>query len=103
MSISSCCSGVAIINEVVAFFGTNFKGNANPEYFVKELDSSLLEYNGAAGVHPTTDGSSNFQVILFKPQNQDHLKAAKRTMVCTECQDEYGLSEIFTLCTIICH
>ena len=49
------------------------------ESIVKEFDSSFLEENRAATnllVHPTIDGSSTFEVIVFKPYI-DHLKAGK--------------------------
>ena len=69
---------------VVDYLDAKFKCNTNPEYIVKEIDSSLLEENRAAAnllFHPAIDGSSTFQVIVFK-SNSDHLKAVKRICVC---------------------
>ena len=72
------------------------------ESIVKEFDSSFLEENRAAAnllVHPTTDGSSTFQVV-FKPYT-DHLKAAKWICLCQQCQNEYGSCNIFSSYPII--
>ena len=76
---------------MVDYLNDRFKDSTNPEYVVKEIDCSLLEENRAAAsllAHPTIDGSSTFQVIVFKP-NSDHLKAANRICVCQQCQKDY--------------
>ena len=90
---------------MVDYLNDKFKDNTNPEYVVKEIDCSLLEENRAAAsllAHPTTDGSSTFQVIVFKP-NSNHLKAANRVCVCQQCQKDYGSCNIFLSYPIICH
>ena len=64
---------------MVDYLDPKSKDSTNPEYIVKEINAPLLEENGAAAnllVHPAIDGSSTFQVIVFKP-NSDHLEAAK--------------------------
>ena len=89
---------------VVDYLDAKFKCNTNPEYIVKEIDSSLLEENRAAAnllFHPAIDGSSTFQVIVFK-SNSDHLKAVKRICVCQQCQNDYGSYNIFSSYPIIC-
>ena len=90
---------------MVDYLNDKFKDSTNPEYVVKEIDCSLLEENRAAAsllAHPTIDGSSTFQVIVFKP-NSDHLKAANRICVCQQCQKDYGSCNIFSSYPIICH
>ena len=90
---------------MVDYLNDKFKDSTNPEYVVKEIDCSLLEENRAAAsllAHPTIDGSSTFQVIVFKP-NSDHLKAANRICVCQQCQKDYGSCNIFSSYPIICN
>ena len=83
---------------MVDYLDAKFKESTNPEYIVKEISSSLLDENRAVAnllVLPTIEGSSTFQVIVFKP-NSDNLKAAKRICVCQQCQNDYGSCNIFS-------
>ena len=64
----------------------------NPPYYIKEIESTSLEI-GRADAHlkkfPTIDGSTLFQVMLFKP-HLTYIKAAPHLCLCSECLEDYG-------------
>lgn len=51
---------------------------------------------------PSIDGSSKFQVMVFKP-NCKFVKASPRLCICKKCQTEYGSCELFEEYPLICH
>ena len=84
--------------EMVEFLTEKFQDKINPNYYIKEVPSYLLnEKRGMAHLiaHPTIDGSSNFQVMVFRPDLIE-FKAAERLCICFQCQESYGLSNLFS-------
>ena len=74
--------------EMVEFLTEKFQNKINPNYSIKEIPSYLLDEKRAMAsliAHPTIDGSSNFQVMVFPPDLIE-FKAAERFCICLQCQ-----------------
>ena len=83
------------------FLKEKFEGNST-KYFVKEIDEQLLQIVRADNKFKdfiSINGSTLFQVILFKP-NTTHTLAASRLCLCSECNTEYGSCDLFKHYTI---
>ena len=77
----------------------------NPPYYIKEIESTSLEI-GRADAHlkkfPTIDGSTLFQVMLFKP-HLTYFKAAPHLCLCSECLEDYGSCHRFVEYELVVH
>ena len=84
--------------DMVEFLTENFQNKINPNYCIKEIPSYLLDEKRAMArliAHPTIDGSSDFQAMVFRPDLID-FKAPERLFICLQCQESYGLCNLFS-------
>ena len=87
-------TGGTILNatDCLKFLAKKFEQKTNPKFYVKEVSiTSLDEARAEARVKtfPTIEGSTLFQVAIFKP-NSSVFKAAHYLCVCSQCMDDYG-------------
>ena len=69
--------------EAVSYLNEQLKDKENLTYAVRKIleeDLSILRPESQLKVYPTTEGSSKFQVMLFKP-NSESVRAAERLCV----------------------
>jgi hypothetical protein len=65
-------------------------------YDIKEIAKKELEVersNARLKEFPTVDGSSRFQVMVFKPDYS--IRAASRLCICDLCKESYGSCALF--------
>ena len=81
-----------------------FQNKINPNYCIKEIPYLLDEKRAMARLiaHRTIDGSSNFQVIVFRPDLIE-FNAAERLCICLQCQESYGSCNLFSSYQIRSH
>ena len=82
---------------MVSFVKSKFSNNENPHYIIKEIKEGDLEIkrdNAKLKISKQVDGSTKFQVIVFKP-NFNSFKAANRLCVCAEFWIIYGSCSLF--------
>ena len=68
-----------------------------PDYVIKEIfveDVNEARRNAVLKVCKTIEGSSSFQVMLFKP-NSAIIRAASRICICDLCKVDYGSCKLF--------
>lgn len=85
-------------DEMVEFLTEKFKEKNHPKYYLKEIDSKRLEIARASlrrTVFRGIDGSSQFQVIVFKPDSTS-IRAATRLCLCNLCKEDYGSCQLFS-------
>ena len=83
-------------SEIVACLQKKFEHYTFPDY-VKEIfveDVNEVRCNAALKVCKTIEGSSSFQVMLFKP-NSDIIRATSRICICDLCKVDYGSCKLF--------
>ena len=91
-------------SEMVEFLTEKFKDKVNPSYMFKEITSKRLETARSSErlkVFSTIEGSSKFQVIVFKPNQV--MKAAPRLCLCEKCKVDYGSCQLFEEYAIMCN
>ena len=82
---------------MVDFLQMKFNDCENSSYVISEINYRDLEVERAkAGClnFATIDGSSDFQVIVFKPGGTE-IMASPRLCVCDDCKEEYGSCLLF--------
>ena len=80
------------------FLENKFGQNTNPKFYVKEINADSLNsarHEAQYQTYTTIDGSSLFQVMVFKPQNTT-FKAAAYICLCESCMKDYGSCSLFT-------
>ena len=83
--------------QIVTHLQTHFGDKENPEYHIQEVTVDELKEERALRhkkVFKTIEGSSSWQVIVFKP-GQSSFSAATRLCVCDQCINEYGSCKQF--------
>jgi len=76
---------------------SKFSNHTEPSYFFKEInegDTSDLRKKASLKVFNTINGSSKFQVIVFRP-NVKYVLAANRLCFCDQCKVTYGSCSLF--------
>ena len=88
-------------SEITTFLQDKFRDKEFPKYHITEITNEDIESArdpSRQKVFPTIDGSSFFQVIVFKPSkgsNNYVIKASTCLCMCEKCMLEYGLCELF--------
>ena len=83
--------------EVKDFLCDKFAEKNNSSYHIHELTIEELDAErkrNAKMKYKTINGSSSFQVMVFKP-NSAEFRAAPRLCICKKCQEEYGSCDLF--------
>ena len=84
--------------QMVEFLNDKFFERDHPKYSCHEVTSKILDEERASDRlfrHKTIEGSSTFQVLVFKPDSET-FKAAPRICICELCNKEYGSCSLFT-------
>ena len=91
-------------SEMVEWLQTKFETKQDPNYVFKNFEQKSLEAERATDQlkhYPTVNGSSHFQVIVFRPN--EPMKASPRICICDKCQNEYGSCDLFKEYTLTCN
>jgi len=83
--------------EMVEFLEKRFSDSITPRYIPKLIcakKTNQLRDEAKLIQCKSIDGSSSFQVMIFKP-NSTIIKAANRLCICDECQSDYGSCALF--------
>ena len=78
------------------FLTEKLQSSEHLQYIIKEISEKDLEIECSAArlkVFPTVDGSSQFQVMVFKPDMS--ILAAPRLCICDLCNQSYGSCSLF--------
>ena len=86
------------VYEIVDYLVSKFSDRTYPHYIFREIAAKFLEDKRTEDrlrTYRTIDGSSRFQVAVFKP-GKNTFRAAPHLCICTECMDrEYGSCNLF--------
>ena len=83
--------------EMADFLREKFGTSESPSYSISEVNENDLEDARAQRKFlkfPTVEGSSSFQVLVFKP-HATSFKAAPYLCICASCLLEYGSCDLF--------
>ena len=83
--------------QIVSHLVKHFGNHESPQYDIKEITEMELAEERAARrrkVYKTIDGSSTWQVLVFRP-GQSYFLASTRLCICDECSQEYGSCNLF--------
>ena len=83
--------------DMVTFLKEKFHEKSNPFYIVKEIDAKKLAIeraNKKLRRYNQIVGSSNFHVMVFKP-NSEVFYAAPYICLCALCMEDYGTCKLF--------
>ena len=84
-------------DDCLAFLTKKFEEKTNPKFYCRKISvSSLNEARTEARLkkYPTIEGSTLFQVMVFKP-NSPVFKVARRLCICEDCMNDYGSCPLF--------
>ena len=88
--------------DIVDFLKIKFEKHENPNYIIKEIARSNVQLrrdDAMRKVFGPIDGSSSWQVIIFKPDSTC-FHAAERLCLCKLCREDFGSCPVFKLYTL---
>ncbi|XP_066925552.1 uncharacterized protein [Clytia hemisphaerica] len=91
-------NGSLFINagDIVSFLQNKFEEKESPRYVIDEITDQAERLRNICRLKnfSSIEGSSKFQVMVFRPNNPKIL-AAERICICSECEESYGSCSLF--------